>query len=678
MTKSQVNPFLPTRYERHDRALIWVSERVRVLEAKECVYVCGTRGSGKTSLLRAIHWLERIENESLIEQVGSEFPGYVGIYFRIADYVTESLSSINWANIYPETNAHDRVDCDYFTNFIELIAMEQICDSIISLRQRSVFSFTPDEERQFISNFIPESILLKRALANNIIESVPLSFHEMKYFCRAIHTEMYLASTRGTVSQLLDKLPLDKGGKLLQAFCEAYKNFHMEFNKTNHRNGLYFKICIDDCEATNNKQQVYLNTLVRQHKHPVFWILSFVDRQYEATATLIQNQDLTDADRKIVFLDSMPIYEFRTFCEKVSELRFRYLEKDLELPTRKNEFSLQRILGKTQVNSLIMSDSESKLHKGFRALLDRAKNSGIQKHLSARGTLGIDGDIQIPVYQQYILEKLFPGRELTNVVKEQGDALGPFLRRKEVAAFLSIKSEFKLQNAGFSGAEAVVGMADGCIRDYLEMMAEVFEVAINDYGQNAQSFRLRPMPISVEKQRSALFAASQKKAAGYNSKVDRGAMRSAKMIEALGRLTHLLQADHNDIRCLRTPERGVFVFHLNEVSARNHQSVDEARRLIFSTLQKCELDGLLLRPSRDADVSNFLETDTSILRYRLHARFAAAYGFSYRGAYAEVKVPIQSVLDLCENPNSVVADRWAADMAKVLSNRVEGQWELEL
>lgn len=684
MNNAQINPFLPTRYERHDRPLIWVSGKVKILEEKECIYVCGTRGSGKTSLLRAIHWLERVENESLIEQVGSNFPGYIGVYFRIPDYVTEALSNIDWGGIYPNLKSFDNVNYDYFSNFIELISIEQICDSLFAFRKNNVFKYSPDEEKDFIINFISESILFTSAFEKKVIPSMPLSFPELKNSCRLVRTEMYLSCTRGNVARLVEKISLDKGGLLVQSFCEKFCLFHSELfgNKS-----LYFKICIDDCEVTTTSQQIYLNTLVRLHKHPVFWILSFVDRQYEATATLIQNQDLTDADRKIFFLDEMPYHEFKEFCEKVSAIRFKYLERQLNLRQREEGFSLENILGSTKINDLLLVDEERRFHKEFMGLIARAEASEPLRNPGIMGTLTITGKIKPPVYQQYLLEKLFPDKTVLEVISEKGTSFDPFLRRKQVAAFLSMKSEFRLKNAGFAGWEAVIGMSDGCIRDYLELMAELFDSSVAGIGRDVQDFRLRPRAVTIERQRDALLLASKKKASGYNSKVDRGAMRAAKMIEALGHLTHILQSDHTDLSCLRTPERGIFVFNLNDVFKRNQSSHEEARKLVFNTLKKCEIDGLLLRVRRKFEASynseykESQEYDANVLRYRLHARFAAAYGFSYRGAYSEVKLPMENVLALCESPNTVVSDLWASEMAKDISSvreKDDSQGEFDL
>src|SRR3546814_18023900 len=102
------NPFKPTRFEHEQNPLIWVSPHVAHLEADKSVYVTGTRGSGKTSLLQAINWHERLNNSVLRKQIDEVIPGYISVSFRLPDYFSVTLARFNWRFLNStETYPHD-------------------------------------------------------------------------------------------------------------------------------------------------------------------------------------------------------------------------------------------------------------------------------------------------------------------------------------------------------------------------------------------------------------------------------------------------------------------------------------------------------------------------------------------------------------------------------------------
>jgi Cdc6-like AAA superfamily ATPase len=56
------------------------------LEAEGSVYLLGTRGTGKTTLLKSVQWNERVSNDRLRAVVGSPSnTGLVGLYQKVPE-----------------------------------------------------------------------------------------------------------------------------------------------------------------------------------------------------------------------------------------------------------------------------------------------------------------------------------------------------------------------------------------------------------------------------------------------------------------------------------------------------------------------------------------------------------------------------------------------------------------
>src|SRR3546814_7874432 len=122
------NPFKPTRFENEQNPLICVSPHVAHLEADKSVYATGTRGSGKTSLLKALNWQERLNNSVLRKQIDEVIPGYISVYFRVPDYFSVAMDRVNWQSIYPNAPYPDAVAFAYFSLAIDAMAIELFAD----------------------------------------------------------------------------------------------------------------------------------------------------------------------------------------------------------------------------------------------------------------------------------------------------------------------------------------------------------------------------------------------------------------------------------------------------------------------------------------------------------------------------------------------------------------------
>jgi hypothetical protein len=643
------NPFRPTRFEHHDHPLIWLSPNVQSLEGLKSVYVAGTRGSGKTSLLKAINWRERLFNPTVRDQLGDELSDYVAVYFRLPDYLTSAIGLIDWEKSFPESVSPELVGYELFSQLIELVAAQLICEAISSLRSSQRFSYTPGEEEALVTAVVSRFPAFKKIIGPALCSSLD----DLSVILQSMHQRLNILITRGQVKEAFElALEVQPGvfinelGKMIRELaCKAdgacSPNFHL-------------KICIDDCETLHPLQQRFLNSLVRSSKNPLFWVISFVSVDYDSTTTVHLNQTLSDADRTQLILDDMKPHAFYRLCEEVSLLRIYYSvvgnaqsESLQNLP--KNFFALEALLGKVTLDSVLLNLAMHSLSAEFAELVERSRDRKKQSRNSVP-----------PIYETYVLEKL--GDRL---IDERPENKSAYMRRKQVAAYLAICSEYRISNIPYVGARTVVSMSNLCIRDYLELLGAIFDEAVKRKEIRSLADLLqRETPLSLDTQSNGVRSSSRQKFDGIRNSMERDSAEAMRTVEFLGKLTARLQSNHAAESTLATPERGHFIFDFKSVDERNPQG-EVRKKLVTRVLRRCEADGLL-RPSKTFTSD---DAETYELAFYLHRRFAAEFRFSYRGPYAYVRMPMAEFIEVCEggSANSVdeLVDRAYNQIQKV-------------
>ena len=198
------NPFRPTRFEHHDHPLIWLSPNVQLLEGLKSVYVAGTRGSGKTSLLKAVNWRERLYNPTVRDQLGSNPPDYVAVYFRLPDFLTSAIGLIDWTLCFPDSPAPELVGYEIFSQLIEFVGAQLICEAISSLRATQRFSYSTDDEDALVNAILGRYPPLARAVGDEGCQGLD----GLSVVFRRLHQRLNVLITRGQVhDERRDPLP---------------------------------------------------------------------------------------------------------------------------------------------------------------------------------------------------------------------------------------------------------------------------------------------------------------------------------------------------------------------------------------------------------------------------------------------------------------------------------------
>lgn len=665
------NPFVPTRFEFEGQHVIWVSPRGRELEEQRSFYVAGSRGSGKTTLLRSLDWSLRVKNEPLRDQDMSGVDRFVGVYLRIPDFLSNSLALINWeAHLgRSEKERIKEIDREYFSFFVEVSILRMLCNATVELRAAAHFTFSIEDERTATAEILDSCPGLKGASIYGSNQE-PQDLVGLRDRLTSLRKDLHVGATQGAARDLVNFLPGEVSGATLHNAAQIIVSLLGKSRAAQNTAPYHIKVCLDDCESLRPEQQIYLNTLVRTSKFPVFWVVSYVGGKYEGTATAIHQQSLSDADRRVLDLEAEEpghVFRFHELCDSVARLRVLYSDPSLR-EVRSNlindlkVFDPKALLGRTDINALLKEVSRRKLTKKWNDL--ERKGAEIESRLrpggSVRGHPSQDeeGQSSPSYYQGYIIEKLAKENEIREWDKLSLGSFKAYLRKKQRAAFLCICSDFRVSNIPYAGWNVVYSMSDGCIRDFLDILGAMFDRFVTRKRIKIEAFR--NAKLSTETQRKAIKAASEQKFGGILDNVDSHGTEVSLLIECFGMLTARLQANHRDVHCLRNPERGLFVLDFSGWDGDSSE-----KEIVKTVMHRGETAGLLRSVSTARARSSTRKN--GVMQYRLHRRFCAKFGFSYAGPYAAVfGVPVAKIAEVCTRPDQVDPDRWVDEVAKLI------------
>ncbi len=685
MTIRELNPFRPTRWE-HQRAghhLIWFARAAEQLTDSKSVYIRGSRGSGKTTLLRSICWEDLTRNPSLRTQRSLSDFDYVGVYVKFPDHISESFSYSAWERIYPLSPNPELEMHRFFSLAVELVCIDRCLSACHEMRVEGACSFEAGTESAIVRLVLEEFPRLATS------EPAPTTFHSLARACRNLVREMNLACGRGTVAALDPLLPPREPGEILK-FVTAKVASVLRLRGDEQGREIGFKFCLDDCEVLNPGQQRSLNTLVRASSHPVAWVVSSVGSLFDTSETYIGQQPLTDHDRRIVTLDSRDPTEFRALCQAVLSLRL-YFAVSEEARRRyqgpvEDFFPLDARLGTRDVNDLFAAVVGAS--KSPDAILIRQTATALRaalRRLGKRFARRFPSDSEnLPFYEAYVL-LLWNEKEGTfrtdfgpddqrrvplQASLFESDAFEAWLRRKQAAALLHFAGKVGFRRLPLSGTQVITHLADKSVRDFLEIVGEIFEAYCRRHriqGGDAQAldrFAASRTLLGTSLQAAGINAASASYLSGISNRSELDASVVTRFIDGLGRYTSELQSNPNDPTVLGRAERGIFMVRFAD-RARNAETENRRREdAVWNVIRQAELAGYVRTEIRfAAGASRALDGDARVVSFRLHQRFAPHFRFSYRGAYEPVALPVEELARLIDRANPVDPNQWALRMA---------------
>lgn len=672
------NPFLPTRYELDRDSPLWRSAVTQQLDQRRSIYVIGTRGTGKTSLFRSIYWADilrgRVPDPN--QKSNREKRLLLGLYIRPP---LLQMSVLDDAPLPEEHNSHPFNESIRFDLFSYLLTGAILCDlfsAISALRGAGRFSYSVGDEQQFVTLYTKTfpALLQFNKRSRNITDFISLSELFEDFF-----DNLRIRITRGQVSSILNNIPPVPGNELLHRTNILATQFLREKSDLPD---VCVRVCVDDCESFTRLQQRYLNSLVRDQRSDIFWTLAYVDHNFDAVAVLQKGQSLSDADRVIVDLNNQPFDQFSAFCNEVTRLRLSNSGLDSARFTALTSSTgiLKSILGDTDVNAMferLISHSKNPLVHAFH---ERAALFTKRYHSHFRsGKYPTDAEIEagdtesILYYQCYLYETLVAGGPFTNR-KEIKLREGPWFRRKMRAALLHFSRRYELSRIPYYGWQSIVSLSDNCVRDYLETMAAIFE----DIGTSR--LRSAKRTIGADSQRKACERSSRQKFESIREVVDDENRHVTILVQFLGKLTAQLQSDPGTVDPLRTPERGVYHINYQHYLDNMRGTPDLAATRVGSVrrlISRAENGGFLRMVIPEEHVG--LPMDRRPVgedRFTLHRRFAPLFGFSYRGPYEPVALPVDAIASIYEDADSFSVDSWVNTVVSLVLSSTPDQISL--
>lgn len=696
MNIATMNPFRPTRWEHHadGRPLIWFTSEAEELSADKSTYIHGTRGTGKTTLLKGICWEDLCFNQSLKMQRRLADFGNIGIYIRFPDHIAASMSFTDWKSVFPKVPEPAFEFYSFFSAAVEGICVERIADACHRLREGDELVMTAAQEVQLVSDFVEEYPAI-----TGFSGRTPVTLLDLARSLRQMIGAMNRACGRGTVAELIDLLPVREPYQMLAFFAER-ASAAIRLRTSVGSKPVGFKFCLDDCEVLNGLQRKTLNSLVRLSRAPCSWVVSTVGGGPDDSETFIESQPLTDADRRVISLDGRNETDFRQLCQSVVSLRLifslpegeRPLVDEVDLATF---FDLHGRLGRRDVNDMMGSLVGRSARPAARTLL-----AGASHLLSLLRTRGKrvpsrldEQEGRLPFYEAYVL-MLWRGREeafktsleagdvekLDTFVEEFGrPAFEAWLRRKQRGALLHFAMSLGTRRLPLSGENVIVSLADGSIRDFLEIMGQIYEAYVSAQGwepgdpSNLTRFAKSRTRIANGIQSSGIYSASNSYFEGVSRRSEIDTDVVARLLAGLGEYTSLLQTSPSDPRTLSTTERGVFF--IDYASVLESGGLPDYAKHVNLAIRQAELAGYLRPVEIRRHQTMQIDGRFRSVAFRLHRRFAPRFRFSFRGAYEGVAVHPRDLAELCFSGATLTTRDWAERMVGKVPGAT-GQLEL--
>jgi hypothetical protein len=347
-------------------------------------------------------------------------------------------------------------------------------------------------------------------------------------------------------------------------------------------------------------------------------------------------------------------------------------------------FDLEQRLGRRDVNDIIAA----MLKRSARPLAAQVRTAAetllaaLRKNRSRAATRYDGVNHKLPFYEAYVLLH-WRGREdafksefsdddiqtLPSFARRFGElGFDAWLRRKQRAALLQLAGSLGFRRLPLAGVNVIVSLADGSIRDFLEIMGEIFATYVAAHGwdqkdqSNLERFATSRTPIAIDIQTTGIYRASDAYVEGISHRSEIDADVITRLINGLGHYTSGLQAGGFDNRALASAERGIFFVDYSSLVGRDGLSPDG--QFIESVIRQAELAGYL-RPVEFRRTIRAAQSDSSSRSsvFRLHRRFSPHFRFSFRGAYEVVTLPPMEVLRLCASTSTITPRAWAEAVA---------------
>ncbi|MGP4674519.1 ORC-CDC6 family AAA ATPase [Agrobacterium salinitolerans] len=559
MISNFLNPFRPVKFEDEGSPLIYVSDQAMQQFTAGNYFFTGKRGCGKTSILKISDTLFQNENKHLrqssnIDKYQTTFGVYINLNNRSKpNFFTMRDNKANRKYLVTKESKQELT-----TYYLELIILHKVVEHCVALRDAVVFEVDDDCERGIASSVCREYGVGQAKNLDHLVYEIEHVLVEMLEFARCIRDDLPSFKTRHE----------NKFHSVMGQVLRALRGHNEHLNQ--------IRILIDDCETFSPEFQAALNTLIRTPRgEPVAWSIAYVDGRYRAAETTIDGQALAREERTIVYLDGLDAADYEKFCTEVTRLRVKRAFPDVA------DFSIKDKLSAFEIDELCtesFSDTTNKRAVTFLKDFQNRQNPSRKMWEFFLERSGIDG-------------------------VRSNDAL----RKKALASYICICAKYRVPMY-YAGFKTVVGLSDGCIRDFLEVLGSLYEQVTHSYS-DPQRFLQRDVYDIREQDRGCREAATRK-LQSISDYAEKNGYYLAKLIPFLGHLVKEFQHDYKYLSALKSPDRAVFSIEMG----RNDRYIE--------LIRDAEVDGYVRRVD--------LGAKQGVYCFRLHRQFAPNFDIAYR------------------------------------------------
>lgn len=609
------------------------------------VVLKGHRGTGKTTLLRALDWRERLTNEHLRSVLRDDpfSDRIVGCFLQI------KFLPVNMIDIWL-SESHAEIRHTIISTYLRASWLVEACEALTALNSQYRFASFREEIEALGSaskatwSWLPNRYLSLPTPANEDILTLESIKDIASNLMRVLRSAAAIESPAPEV--LVARLDLTQFGALVNRIFVAMGTL---VGRLDPSAPWSFRICMDEGEFLSPGWATSVRSLIRETDTPVYLAVSVL--QSLGSQTMSSGAELSIDDRELIDLDDRP-------PEQMAHLLTGILHARMTLGGSPNStFDLRSFLGNpdvTELFALAVRTSErsplaatSRKNSKNSALTGIASSTDpIRRYLESTGAIVTSADLA--------------GKE-----SRRFESVG--YRKKKTAGYLNLLGALGIAHPTYAGWRIAVAMADNSVRDFMRFLRYGMEIWANrpdDDSPSTDTARFFAQPrLSYSIQDGALNRLGQKKMESIPTNITDSAEADV-LMRLFGEISH--RVDYFSDAKISRPNATRLRVRPGELAVgQGGGSSGITFEVATRILQQCASYGYIA----DLEVSG----DTREVTFRVNRSLARHFGFSYWKPQYETQVQ-WAIVDFALAHRDDRPSNWVASRAEDRRATARASW----
>lgn len=570
--------------------------------AKHAV-VKGHRGTGKTTLLKALDWRERISNKHLARALqGKPFAdGVVGCFMQI------KLMPVDMLDIWLSDSSRT-VRFALISTYLRSAWLVEAVDALIGLNAGLHYCSFADEVDDFAS--VSETVWTWSAQSLDIdspADRATLTLENIRFIANEVMRSIRASAAIGTIAPevLVAKFDLQPFAAIVS---RLFTQMAANLRRLDASSSWIFRVCMDEGEFLSDEWALVVRSLIRETDGPVYLAVSVL--QTLGSETRQVGAELSIDDRELIDLDDRSPEELGALMAGIVRARFQMIGAG---PRR---FDVKTFLGNPDVDELC------------RRAVAKSENRSAEIQLRALG--------EAPIRQH--LKNV--GAIASGAVASRSEQSSGY-RKKKTAGYLHLLGAIGINRPFYAGWRIATAMSDNSVRDFLRFLRYSFEIAVNreDYDGSLDEILtfLSKSRLSFDIQDAALERLGRRKLDSIPQNLtDPG--EAEILIRLFGELAH--RSDFYAALPLTKPNATRMAVRASPRDG-GDPSFDDVKRV-------------LVRAASYGYIADLRLGNGQVVKFRLNLSLARHLGFSYWKPQYETVVPFRLVRAAVLSPDMPV------------------------